>query len=54
MLGAMVVLCRNKWMKLGPMVGGQAEEAAVALVYVVCEPPDAGPAGVQSNALVVT
>lgn len=45
---AVVVLCSKKRMKLGPVEGGQAEAAAVALGYV--EHQEAGPGpGMQSN-----
>jgi hypothetical protein len=48
-----VVLCRKKRMKLGPLdgEGGQFEAAAVARGYV--EHQEAGPGGMQTNALAV-
>ena len=51
LLGAVVHLCRKKRMKLGPVEDGQAQAAAIALGYV--EHQEAGPIGLQSNALAV-
>lgn len=50
LLVAVVTLCQKKRMKLGPVDGGRVD-AAVALGYV--EHQEAGPVGVQTNALAV-